>query len=156
MSLSIRPMSEAEYEAWRPAAVASFAAEVVDALRMTPEEADAKATGNFVALLPEGRDTPFHDLCMIEEDGRAVGHVWLAEERTDGRDRLYIYSLLIDELERGRGLAREVMVLVEETARARGLRRIELNVWPSNHVARALYRSFEFEEATIGMVKILE
>ena len=43
---------------------------------------------------------------MIEdESGAAVGHLWIAAERIEGRERLYVYDVEIIESERGRGSA---------------------------------------------------
>jgi ribosomal protein S18 acetylase RimI-like enzyme len=157
MSLRKRPMTAAEFEDWRAASTATYAQEIEQALRLSPEQAAAKAASSFAHLLPQGVDTPNHSIYVFEEegDGTPVGQLWIAEERVDGRARLYVYRLDITQAERGRGFGREAMLIVEAEARARGLDRIELNVWPSNRVAHALYRSLEFEETSLGMVKLL-
>ena len=54
---------------------------------------------------------------------------------------------------RGKGYGRGAMVLAEEEAQARGHRRIELNVFGGNDVARSLYRSLGFEEVAVSMGK---
>ena len=157
MTLQLRPMTAAEYDAWSATAAEEYAAELITAMRLSSEEAALKATQNFAHLLPKGRATPDHTVCMIEDEhATPIGSVWFAEERTDGRERLYVYQIEINADERGRGFGRETMELVEAETRARGLGRIELNVWPSNHVARALYRSLEFDEISIGMAKVLD
>lgn len=156
MSLRLREMTGPEFDAWRAAAVTAYAADVAHSYRLTAAEAAAKSNQSFDTLLPQGRETPDHQVRMIEdESGAAVGHLWIAAERIEGRDRLYVYDVAIIESERGRGFGREAMLLVEAEARALGLDRIELNVWPSNHVAHALYRSLDFEETSLGMVKLL-
>lgn len=149
-------MTGPEFDAWRVAAAVAFAQEVARSYRLSPQQAAAKSNESFDTLLPQGPDTPDHQVCMIEdEQGAAVGHLWIAVEHIVGRSRLYVYDVEIMESERGRGLGREAMLLVEAEARALGLDRIELNVWPSNHVAHALYRSLDFEETSLGMVKLL-
>jgi ribosomal protein S18 acetylase RimI-like enzyme len=156
MSLRKRPMTEAEFEHWRDASTATYAEEIEQALRLNPEQAAAKAASSFAQLLQQGVNTPNHSIYVFEEgDGEVVGQLWIAEERVDGRARLYVYRLEITQAERGRGFGREAMLMVEAEARARGLDRIELNVWPANRVAHALYRSLEFEETSLGMVKLL-
>jgi ribosomal protein S18 acetylase RimI-like enzyme len=47
------------------------------------------------------------------------------------------------------------MELLEEEVRARGLRRIELNVFGGNEVARGLYRSLGYAERAVAMDKEL-
>jgi ribosomal protein S18 acetylase RimI-like enzyme len=156
MSLRKRPMTAAEFEIWKASSAETYAREIEHALRLSPEQAAAKAATSFAQLLPDGVETPNHSVYVFEdEDGSAVGQLWIAEERVDGRARLYVYRLDITQAERGRGFGREAMLMVEDEARARGLDRIELNVWPTNRVAHALYRSLEFEETSLGMVKLL-
>ena len=156
MSLRKRPMTAAEFEIWKTSSAETYAREIEHALRLSPEQAAAKAATSFTQLLPDGVETPNHSVYVFEdEDGSAVGQLWIAEERVDGRARLYVYRLDITQAERGRGFGREAMLMVEDEARARGLDRIELNVWPTNRVAHALYRSLEFEETSLGMVKLL-
>ena len=48
------------------------------------------------------------------------------------------------------------MALVEDEARARGHRRLVLNVFGGNDVARGLYRSVGFRETALTMTKDLE
>ena len=121
-----------------------------------PEQAARQVGNQLRTLLPDGVETPNHSVYVFEdEDGSAVGQLWIAEERIDGRGSAVRLRLEITQAERGRGFGREAMLLVEAEARARGLDRIELNVWPTNHVAHALYRSLEFEETSLGMVKLL-
>jgi len=64
-----------------------------------------------------------------------------------------VYDIEIDPEHRGRGLGRDTMLLAEEEARLRGRRRIKLNVFARNTVARALYRSLGFEEMAVQMAK---
>jgi ribosomal protein S18 acetylase RimI-like enzyme len=48
------------------------------------------------------------------------------------------------------------MLLAEEQARMHGRRRIKLNVFARNGIARALYRSLGFEEMAVQMSKEVE
>jgi len=157
VSLSLRPMTAAEYATWVTTARAAYAEGVAAAMHLKQNQAMIKAEADYKALLPQGIDTPNHHLCMVEdENGAVVGYVWFAEERMETRDRLYVYDIEILEDERGRGFGRDAMLLVESEAERLGLARVELNVWPSNHVARALYRSLGFEETSIGMTKLID
>jgi ribosomal protein S18 acetylase RimI-like enzyme len=157
VSLGLRPMTAAEFEAWVTTARESYAQEVAVSMRLQERQAIIKANSDYKELLPHGLATPNHELCMIEDEhGEVVGHVWFAEERLETRDRLFIYDIEIVEDERGRGFGRDAMQLVQAEAERRGLGRVELNVWPANHVARALYRSLGFEETSIGMTKLIE
>ncbi len=150
-------MTAAEFDVWRERIEKEYADEVAEAMRLTPEEAARKSAISFDGYLPDGVDTPNHTISVVEDsDGSEVGFLWIAIEQMDGRNRLFVYDIEISPDERGRGLGREAMLLVEAEARAHGVGRIELNVWPSNHVARALYRSLDFEETSIGMTKLVD
>ena len=67
-----------------------------------------------------------------------------------------MYDIEIDPEHRGRGLGRDTMLLAEVEARRLGRRRIRLNVFARNAVARALYLSLGFEDMAIQMSKAVE
>ena len=153
MSLSLRPMTEAEFDVWRPEAEAGYAFDIARA--GTPEEAArAKAVRDFAALLPDGVATEGQSLyTLVESDERPVGVLWLAERDGDWGTSLFIYDVQIDEAHRGRGLGRAAMLLVEDEARRRGIATVTLNVFGGNDVARNLYRSLDYDEMAIYMLK---
>ena len=92
---------------------------------------------------------------MVEADGESVGHLWVAERGTPERRTLFIYGVEIDEAHRGRGFGRQTMLLAEVEARSRGIRRVELNVFGGNDVARGLYQSLGYAETSVQMGKDL-
>jgi ribosomal protein S18 acetylase RimI-like enzyme len=152
MSIELRPMSGAEYDAWLPVARDRYAADIADA--GVPEaDARAKADHDFPALLPSGVDTPGQDLYVVTADGDPVGVLWLAERDRDGERVLFVYDIEIDDAHRGRGLGRAAMQRVEAEARRRGLDTVALNVFGGNTVARNLYRSLGYAEIAIWMSK---
>ena len=155
MSLRQRPMTAAEFESGASGSSRTYAEEIGRRPAAHPEQAAAKAAISFARLLPDGVDTPNHSIsCSRTSDGSAVGQLWIAEERWTAGLACTCTDSTSAQAERGRGFGREAMLMVEDEARAHGLDRIELNVWPSNHVAHALYRSLEFEETSLGMVKL--
>ena len=88
-------MTGPEFDAWRAAAVKAYAADVAHSFRLTAAEAASKSNHSFDTLLPRGRETPDHQVRMIEdESGAAVGHLWIAAERVEGRARLYVYDVV--------------------------------------------------------------
>jgi ribosomal protein S18 acetylase RimI-like enzyme len=56
---------------------------------------------------------------------------------------------------RGRGFGRAAMVLAEQEARRGGARRLGLNVFGTNTVARSLYESLGYEITELQMSKEL-
>ena len=124
---------------------------------LTLEEAQAKAAADHAALFADGLDTDGQSVFALEDgDGVVVGSVWIGiRPGVGGRGpgRAFVYAVEVDEARRGEGLGRRAMELVEAEARGRGLRRIELNVYGGNEVARSLYRSLGYAELHVGMGK---
>jgi ribosomal protein S18 acetylase RimI-like enzyme len=153
--VALRPMLPDEYPAFLEASKRGYAQQIEELADQTAEFAKRKSEEDHAAILPEGLETPNHAIFVVEDGGERVGVLWLAERESGGRQVLYIYDVEIDETYRGRGLGRAAMELVEQEARRRGLRRIELNVFGGNEVARQLYRSLGYAETSVQMAKEL-
>jgi ribosomal protein S18 acetylase RimI-like enzyme len=154
MSASLRPMTEPEYDAWLPQAMDHYTADIVGA--GVPEDAArAKTAVDFPRLLPDGLATDGQSLYVVEDGGAPVGMLWVAERNDDVGPNLFIYDVQIDVEHRGRGLGRAAMQLAEDEARRRGIPRVTLNVFGGNDVARNLYRSLDYGELAVYMMKRL-
>jgi putative acetyltransferase len=81
-------------------------------------------------------------LWVLEEDGRVVGTLGLHGTRAAGVMSL---GMCIAEHARGRGGGRLLMETVMAHALASPLHKVELEVWPDNARAIALYDAFGFE-----------
>jgi len=152
VSATLRPMRQDEYDAWLPAAMDGYADDIERA-GASAEAARQKSERDFPALLPKGIETEGQWLYTVEADGEAVGSLWLAEREDDFGRTLFIYQVAIDAAQRGRGLGRAAMLLAEDEARRRGISSVTLNVFGGNDVARNLYRSLDYSEAAVYMVK---
>ena len=97
----------------------------------------------------DGIETDGTWLWAIEEDGRAVGTVFLGV-REGGA---WLYDIVVDETERGRGLGRAAMLALEAKVKELGYASVGLNVWGGNEIARALYRKLGYTERSVGMTK---
>ena len=153
--LSLRPLREEEYAAWRDEEVADYARDIAENGDTPPAAARRKAQEDLEHILPDGLATANHAILVIEQGGTAVGRLWLAERVMDDRRALFIYDIHIDPQWRGHGLGRAAMLLAEDQARARGIGRIELNVFGGNAVARGLYLSLDYVERAVLMAKDL-
>lgn len=154
--LNLRPLRDAEFEAWRRHVTDGYAAEI-ETLGDTPRRAArSKSKADMTAILPDGLETPGHWIFAIELGAERVGRLWLAERTMDGRQVMFIYDVEIDERHRGRGLGRAAMLKAEGEAQARGISRMELNVFGGNDVARGLYRSLGYVERAISMGKDID
>ena len=154
--LTLRPLRDAEFAAWRRHVTDGYAAEI-ETLGDTPHRAArSKAKADMARILPEGLGTPGHWIFAIELGAEPVGRLWLAERTMDGRQVMFIYDVEVDERHRGRGLGRAAMLEAEEQARGRGVSRMELNVFGGNDVARGLYRSLGYVERAVSMGKDID
>jgi ribosomal protein S18 acetylase RimI-like enzyme len=149
----LRPMRTDEYPAFIAASKTAYAHDMVVHGGMLPAAAESKSDEDHAALLSGGLGTTGHWIFVVEADGDAVGHLWLAERGAPERRILYIYGIEIDAAHRGRGFGRAAMRLAEEEASTRGIGRLELNVFGGNDVARGLYRSLGYQETAVQMAK---
>jgi len=153
MALTLVPMTEAAYQSWSQASVATFAEEKVrshaweaaDALRLSQE--------NFAQLLPDGRASRDHYLYTITAQPGAVpvGILWFARKHNEA----YLYEIMIAEEFRGRGYGRQAMHLLEAAVTQLGLAAIALHVFGHNQRALGLYQSLGYETTDLNMRKPL-
>ena len=133
-----RPMTEAELTRYFDTAVEDFADETMQADPLqSREDALARSRRMYDAILPEGVATRGHDflVALDVEDGRRIGMTWLFHEDGAG----FVYDVVVDEAERGRGYGRALMDAAAAHCRRLDLRVLGLNVFAHNHVARAMY-----------------
>jgi GNAT superfamily N-acetyltransferase len=149
-------MREDEFERWLPTMRDDYAEDMIVNGGLSEERARDKAVNDVERLFPGGRPAPDQSVFVIEADGERVGDLWVAERQEDvHRGALWIFDVTIDELHRGRGYGKAAMLLAEDEARRRGLRRVALNVFGGNDVARNLYRSLGYKETAVNMEKTL-
>ena len=149
--VSLRPLREEEYPAWHDAHRAEYERGLVDFAGLSREAAQAKVDHDIPSVLPDGLATAHTRFWVIEDEGRRVGTIFLGIRGGEA----WLYDILIDEAERGRGLGRDAMLALDEEVRALGHNSIGLNVWGGNAVARALYRSLGYVERAVHMRKAL-
>ena len=153
MSVTLRPMTDVEFEVWLPSVRVGYAQDLITNGGMEPEAARAKAEAETTQLFPDDRPSPEQLVFVIEHEGVHVGELWLAEREEQLRRVLWVYDLRVDVRFRGRGFARAAMEFVEEEARRRGLGHVALNVFGGNEPARGLYRSLGYSEDAVSMSK---
>jgi RimJ/RimL family protein N-acetyltransferase len=101
-----------------------------------PIDADAMRA-RVRTMLADG-DTLF----VLHDDGRVVGNLGLHGTRVEG---VVLLGMAILAGSRGRGGGRALMEAALEHARGTQWHKIELEVWPDNERAIALYERFGFE-----------
>lgn len=96
-------------------------------------------------------------LIAEDGDGTALGFVH-AESSTDSVTQEpcgYVTLLALTEAAEGRGIPRRLMQGVEDWARGKGFRLLGLDVFASNHRARAFYERLGYREDSLRLTKPL-
>ena len=144
--LRLRPMTEADLEAYLRTAVSNYADAHVAAGSWAAEEAEERSAAEFGQLLPAGLATENMLLYMAEAaDGEVVGWVWLCLKHPRGGEFAWIYDIEVVTDQRGKGYGRALLAAAEEELRLRGLPAVGLNVFGHNVVAQRLYTSAGYE-----------
>src|SRR6476646_9550302 len=99
-AVTLRPMTQAEYERLRSWMDEDYARDVAKAMAMSLEEGREAAQKQLAELLPTGLSSEGHHFWKITaSDGAAVGDLWVQIGPAKGR--AFIYFIGIDEAFRG-------------------------------------------------------
>ena len=158
MTITLRPMTQDEFDRLLPAVIDSFAAKLLEAGHATsPEDAKTQTLAQIEQLLPEGINTSWMLLLGAEaETGDIVGQIWLSLPGTAARpDTAWVYNVEVSSEHRGKGYGRAIMLAAEQELTKRGVERLGLNVFGTNRTAIALYDSLGFAVTSQQMSKPL-
>ncbi|MES9524191.1 GNAT family N-acetyltransferase [Streptomyces capoamus] len=145
-----RPMTAAEFDAWRQTETERYARSWVQRGLSEPA-ARAKARSDHARLLPDGLATDGVIFSVLEHAGDRVGTLWLSLEEA----RAFVYDVEADAAHRGRGHGRTLMLLAERQAIEAGRPVLGLNVFAGNTPAERLYASLGYEAVTHSLSKPL-
>lgn len=156
-NVALVQMTPAQFDAWLPGAIASYAEEHTVDGSWSADEALQRSREEHQKLLPQGLDTPDQHFWSIVRvtDRQPVGVLW-AQARLKPEPHAFVYNLEIDASFRRRGYAEQAMTLLESECRRLGLDAIRLHVFGHNRAARPLYEKLGYEPTNILMVKHLE
>jgi ribosomal protein S18 acetylase RimI-like enzyme len=143
MELSVRAMTQAEFDKWYRAVAKAYGAAQVAAGGWAEDEALDLALRANAALLPDGLDTEGTLLLKgVRADGTVVGTLWIALTHPRGTpDCAYLYDIEIEEKFRGAGYGRALLTAGESAVRGSGVGSLELNVFGRNTRAIRLYEA---------------
>jgi ribosomal protein S18 acetylase RimI-like enzyme len=145
-------MTEPEYDAFMAESLVGYAADRAVAEDTPLEQERATASAQVAGILAQGFRTPGHHFWqVVADDGATVGALWVfldADQR-----RAFIYDIVIDEAQRGKGHGEATMRALEEEMRPQGVTHIGLNVFGHNAIARALYDKMGYRVASTFMLK---
>jgi ribosomal protein S18 acetylase RimI-like enzyme len=155
--VTVRAMTEAEFEEWQHALARAFADEQVAAGNWPPGEALERAVQGNAALLPQGLATPGMLLLTgLLDDGTPMGRLWIGLTHPRGVPGCaFIYDIEVDEAHRGAGFGRALLAAGEAVARAHGAGALELNVFGDNTRAIGLYSTAGYRTVAQQMRKEL-
>jgi ribosomal protein S18 acetylase RimI-like enzyme len=151
---ALRPMTTAEYDAWREHSLATYARERAEAEGRPVAETMPEEEADFASLLPQGQHTPGHQFFHVLDSDTVVGWLWVGPH-PNRRDAAWVYDIEIEASARGRGLGRATMLAAEGVAVAAGATELGLNVFAVNETAKSLYRSLGYTVTSMRMSKPL-
>ena len=150
----LRPMTEAEFTAFRDLSVEDYAQQRVAAFNSPLETQREVAARDFAELLPKGVRTPRQHLwCVEDETSTVVGYLWV---EVNNDHRAFIYYIIMASAQRGRGYGRQTLELLEAELRPHGITHIALNVFSPNRRAAQLYEKVGYQVVSQTMAKALE
>jgi ribosomal protein S18 acetylase RimI-like enzyme len=150
-TVTLRPLTDEEFAAWRRLAAESFAAGVGPSRGLGPEASLEAAYEETDKLLPNGRETENNLLWMACHEGEPVGSLWINTQKRNP----FVYGIEVHEDQRGKGYGRSIMLAGEEECRRRGHEHLELNVFGNNETAISLYASLGYVVTAQQMRKTL-
>jgi len=155
--VTVKKMTSAEFEAFRNHTIAAYAQAHSSVGNWSDEESLARSIQAIDDLLPNGENTPETlVLNAFDEEGNSIGYLWIGLQRRGGSlGEAWIYDIELYEEFRGKGYGRALLQLAEESVRSHGAKRLGLNVFGNNPVARNLYESSGFDITSMQMAKEL-
>ncbi len=151
----LRAMTEEEYAAWLATCVRAYADELAQVDGLSPEQSARRARAQIAELLPAGRDSPRTWLLRILDDsGSPVGVLWIGPH-PHRVDAAWVYDVLVDPDERGRGFGRRALLAAEDLVREAGISALGLNVFGHNPGASRLYAGLGYAVVSQQMHKVL-
>ncbi len=114
----LRQLDPGSFATFFDTVVACYANDNVASGRWIADEALDLARAETTALLPDGPNTPNHQLFEIEDEhsGERVGFLWLATVRRGSRTAGYLYQLIVLPQHRRRGHAHAALRCAAEIA----------------------------------------
>jgi ribosomal protein S18 acetylase RimI-like enzyme len=154
LMMHFEPITEKEFQDYWRYSVESWIRDMGRAGFLREDITFEEAEKEVRKFIPDGLSTEGHHIMHIMDNGNAVGTIWY-EIRDRAMREAYLWDIFIDEDQRGRGYGKEAMRELERTARKEGARRIQLNVFGFNSVARNLYVKTGYQDAAVTMMKHL-
>lgn len=152
----LRPISDAEFDAWLSLAVPAYADDKVRSGAWPEAGALERSYEEHASLLPNGHATPDHYIySILSESDSPVGTIWFAIESRGKNKVAYVYNILVQPEQRRRGHARRAFAVLEPEVERLGATGIALHVFAHNAAAQALYAQLGFKPTNFNLYKPL-
>jgi ribosomal protein S18 acetylase RimI-like enzyme len=119
----------------------------------TPGDAQRNLARNKELLFNGDDLVDGHYVFNAVDDDTVVGVLWIADKLDPVAKDWYIYDIEVDKAFRGKGYGRLTMQAAEQYVTSHGGKRLGLNVFGPNTVARSLYESMDYQVLAVGMYK---
>jgi ribosomal protein S18 acetylase RimI-like enzyme len=149
---TLRPMTEGEFGVFKDVMYRDYAESQARGAGVPVEEVRDVARAQVDHLMQDGLHSLLHRYWkVVIQDSATVGDLWVQVEAE--KRQAFIYFVGVDANYRGHGYARQALSVLEDLLRAEGVRRISLNVFGDNLVARHLYERLGYQPSAILMRK---
>lgn len=156
MTVTLQEISATEFPTWLDRSCTEYAGDLVTQ-GQSHEDALRLATESMNQSFPDGVLSPGNEVFhVVDETGEIVGYLWIGRDLSGGPGAWWVWDIVIDADQRGRGLGRAAMLLGEQLARSNGAHSLGLSVFGFNTGARGLYESLGYETTTVKMRKTLD
>ncbi len=156
-NVTLVPMSDEEFRAFRARAVIEYAEDKVKAGTWTEAEAPELSEETYSRYLPDGTATREHYLYTIYwgKKQQNVGCIWLHVPDAPAGKRAFLYEIRIEDEVQGLGLGQAAMHALDDTARSLGASSIGLHVFGHNPAALHVYEKAGYAVTDYKMAKTL-
>jgi ribosomal protein S18 acetylase RimI-like enzyme len=150
--IRLEEKSPADFKTWMVRMWDSYYQDLVNA-GTTPGDAQRNLDRNKEMLFDGDVLVKGHFVFNALDGDTVVGVLWIADKLDPVAKDWYIYDIEVDEVFRGKGYGRLTMQAAEEYVTGHGGKRLGLNVFGFNTVARSLYESMDYKVLAVGMYK---
>jgi ribosomal protein S18 acetylase RimI-like enzyme len=155
MPVTLRPILSTEFLPWFNRSRNEHVNDLMTQGR-SREDAQQIADESMDRSFPDGAPGPGdHIFNVVDDSGATVGYLWIGQDVSADPGAWWVWDVLIDPDQRGRGLGRAAMLLGQKYAGSQGAHTLGLSVFGFNTTARSLYESLGYETTSIKMVKKL-
>ena len=154
--IELVPMNEKDFQKYLEWSVKNYADEKVKSGNWPKDGSLERSEHELRKLLPNGLQTTNNYLFSAMEGKANVGMIWIAKITGDGvNDIIWIYDIVVDPEERGKGYGYGIMQALETKAKELQVSTIKLHVFGHNTTAIALYKKMGYSVTNMNMEKSL-